>query len=134
MEFSPFITSDKVVPVILKWTLEVNKMKQVYKYPVIFAVEDEQTEEGDFPVYIRVPDLMDAGFTFAASGGHTEDDLLAVASDCIKIAIQEGLGRDLQTPAASKLRDIDLKRHLSRYDEESIELKSIAIEWIKAEV
>lgn len=109
-------------------------MKQVYRYPVIFAVEDEQTEEGDFPVYIRIPDLIDAGFTFASSGGHTEDDLLTIASDCIKLAIVEGLRRDLQTPTASNLRDIDLKRHLSRYEEEPVELKSIAIEWIKAEV
>ena len=109
-------------------------MIKVYKYPVIFAVEDEETEEGDFPVYIRIPDLIDAGFTFASSAGHTEDDILAIASDCMKMAIEEGLRRDLQPPVASKLRDIDLPRHLTRYDEEPIELKSIAVEWIKAEV
>lgn len=109
-------------------------MIKVYTYPVIFAVEDEQTEEGDFPVYIRIPDLMDAGFTFASSAGHTEDDILAIASDCMKMAIEEGLRRDLQAPLASKLRDIDLKRHLSRYEDEPIDLKSIAVEWIKTEV
>lgn len=109
-------------------------MIKVYTYPVIFAVEDEQTEDGDFPVYIRIPDLMDAGFTFASSAGHTEDDILAIASDCMKMAIEDGLRRDLQMPIASKLREIDLKRHLSRYDDEPVDVKSIAIEWIKTEV
>ncbi|QCR31271.1 hypothetical protein [Lysinibacillus sp. SGAir0095] len=109
-------------------------MIKVYKYPVIFAVEDNETDEGDYPVYIRIPDLIDAGFSYASSAGHTEDDILAIASDCMKMSIEDGLRRDLQAPVASKLRDIDLKRHLSRYDEETIELKSIAVEWIKAEV
>nr|WP_106782658.1 hypothetical protein [Lysinibacillus timonensis] len=109
-------------------------MKKVYKYPVIFAVEDRETEEGDFPVFIIIPDLMDAGFKFALSGGHTEDDIIAIASDCMKIAIEEGLRSDLQIPLSSNLRDIDVKRHLALYDEEEIEIKSIAIEWIKAEV
>ncbi|HWK22966.1 MAG TPA: hypothetical protein VNS08_08050 [Ureibacillus sp.] len=106
----------------------------IYTYPVIFAVENEQTEDGDFPVYIRIPDLIDAGFSFASSAGHTEDDILTIASDCMKMAIVDGLRRDLQLPIASKLRDIDLKKHLRRYDEEQIEIRSIAVEWIKAEV
>ncbi|PYF08294.1 hypothetical protein [Ureibacillus chungkukjangi] len=109
-------------------------MIKVYKYPVIFAVEDNETDEGDFPVYIRIPDLVDAGFSFASSAGHTEDDILAIARDCMKMSIEDGLRRDLQAPVASKLREIDLKKHLSRYDEELIDLKSIAVEWIKAEV
>lgn len=109
-------------------------MIKIYTYPVIFAVEDRQTEEGDFPVYIRIPDLMDAGFKLAASAGHTEDDILTIASDCMKIAIEEGLRRDLQVPVASKLRNVDLARHLSRYDDEPVDLKSIAVEWIKTEV
>ena len=101
---------------------------------MIFAVEEEETEEGDFPVYIRIPDLMDAGFTLAASEGHTEDDLLAIANDCMKKAIVEGIRRNLETPIASNLRDIDVKRHLLHYNEKQIEPKSIMIEWIKAEV
>lgn len=109
-------------------------MIKIYTYPVIFAVEDNETDEGDFPVYIRIPDLMDAGFSFASSEGHTEDDILAMARDCMKISIVDGLRRDLQAPLASKLHDIDLKRHLSQYDEEDIDIKSIAIEWIKTEV
>ena len=113
---------------------EVITLIKIYKYPVIFAVEDKETDEGDFPVYIRIPDLVDAGFSFASSAGHTEDDILSIASDCMKMSIIDGLRRDLQAPVASKLRDIDLKRHLSRYDDEPIDLKSIAIEWIKAEV
>lgn len=109
-------------------------MIKVYKYPVIFAVEEEETEEGDFPVYIRIPDLMDAGFSLASSDGHTEDDLLAIASDCMKKAIEEGVQKNLKTPIASNLRDIDVKRHLVHYEEKQIEPKSIMIEWIKAEV
>ncbi|SOC19580.1 hypothetical protein SAMN05880501_11122 [Ureibacillus xyleni] len=109
-------------------------MIKKYEYPVIFAVEDEPTEEGDFPVYIRIPDLMDAGFTLASSSGHTEDDILTIASDCMKIAIQDGLRRDLHTPVPSKLREIDINKHLYVYEDESIELRSIAIEWIKTEI
>ncbi|KGR77080.1 hypothetical protein [Ureibacillus sinduriensis] len=109
-------------------------MIKAYTYPVIFALEDTETDEGDFPVYIRIPDLMDAGFSFAASAGNTEDDILAIASDCMKMSLADGLRRDLQAPIASKLDNVDLKRHLSRYDDEDINLKSIAIEWIKTEV
>ncbi|MFC7686545.1 hypothetical protein [Ureibacillus sp. GCM10028918] len=109
-------------------------MIKIYTYPVIFAVEDNETDEGDLHVYIRIPDLMDAGFSFASSTGHTEEDILAIAKDCMNMSIKDGLRRDLQAPLASKLGNIDLKRHLSRYDEEDIDLKSIAIEWIKTEV
>ncbi|MCP1144356.1 hypothetical protein [Lysinibacillus endophyticus] len=109
-------------------------MIKIYEYPVIFAVEDQTTEEGDFPVYIRIPDLMDAGFNLASSSSHTEDDIISIARDCMKIAIQDGLRRDLHMPVPSKLREIDLKKHLYLYEEESIELRSIAIEWIKTEI
>lgn len=107
---------------------------KIYTYPVIFAVEDKITDDGDFPVYIKIPDLMDAGFSFASTTGHTEDDILAMAKDCMKMSIADGLRRDLQAPVASKLRNIDLKKYLARYDEEDIDLKSIAIDWIKTEV
>ncbi|MDN4491955.1 hypothetical protein [Ureibacillus aquaedulcis] len=109
-------------------------MLKVYTYPVIFAVEDKETDEGDFPVYIRIPDLMDAGFSFASSAGHTDEDIIAMARECMKVSIEDGLRRDLQAPVASRLCEIDLKKYISQYHEEDIDLKSIAIEWIKTEV
>ncbi|KGR90922.1 hypothetical protein CD30_08480 [Ureibacillus massiliensis 4400831 = CIP 108448 = CCUG 49529] len=108
-------------------------MKKVYSYPVIFAVEDHQTKDGDFPVFITIPDLIDAGFV-ASSGGHTEDDIIGIASNCMKNALENGIKNGLEVPSISNLRDIDVKRHLASYDEGPVELKSITIEWIKAEV